>query len=196
VAVTARTGPRISLAVVGGIALIELLDETSFGMRLLGITPAPLPGGGELDGLHDLGVLAVRGLRSGEPLLVLAVAAGGALIAGGVVALVVVVARRGAGVRATLAAHTLVLAHVLLVGAAQLVDATTDAASFSPISLLEESLELGSAVVLAVALAELAARLPRRGEVPAPRSDRVRSMASGAGSHAVLERTRPRRVAE
>ncbi|AWI60682.1 hypothetical protein AB395_00005505 (plasmid) [Sinorhizobium fredii CCBAU 45436] len=49
--------------IAGRLGLAERMDETSFGAMLFDFQPPRLYGGGELDGFHDLLILAYRVLR-------------------------------------------------------------------------------------------------------------------------------------
>ena len=152
----ANRGLRLPLALGGLLGLAELMDETSFGARLLGFQPPALYGGGQLDGFHDLLILSYRLLSDVTPVLgwllaglMLAISAAAALLA----------LRLAAGTKTAswLANHALILLHLGLIGLAQVIDI---AASSRAMSAVEEVLELDAAVVLAFYVAQqaLAAR--------------------------------------
>jgi hypothetical protein len=136
-------GLRLPFLLAGLIAFVELLDETSFGARAFGFKPPALYGGGELDGFHDLMILAYRLLRDVSPGLgwiwaglIFLASAGVGLLA---LRLAVNEIR---GEHSRLADHAVLFLHVALVGAAQGLDVSGAS------SALEEALELSAAVVL------------------------------------------------
>ncbi|WP_119390601.1 hypothetical protein [Taklimakanibacter lacteus] len=141
-------GPRLPFVLAGFLGLVELLDETSFGARLLGFQPPPLHGGGELDGFHDLLILAYRLLADVSPGLGLLWVG---LIAGASIALMLVALRlakrAGWGAGPGLSRYALLFLHVGLIGLAQAVDVAT---SSRALSALEEALEFNAALVLLV----------------------------------------------
>jgi hypothetical protein len=149
---TAAGGLRLPLALGGLLGLAELMDETSFGARLLGFQPPALYGGGQLDGFHDLLILAYRLLAHVTPVLgwllaglMLAISAAAALLA-------LRLADRTQ--RAPwLASHALILLHLGLIGLAQVIDIATGSRAMSAV---EEVLELDAAVVLALYAAQQA----------------------------------------
>lgn len=147
-AATALRGLRIPLALAGLIGLAELLDETSFGSRLFGFQPLPLYGGGQLDGFHDLLILAFRLLQQvSHNLAWLLVALMLALSVGLVVFAVRQIARNMAGATTTwLSGHALLFLHVGFIGLAQAIDI---AASSRAVSAVEEVLEMNAAILLA-----------------------------------------------
>jgi len=151
-AATAKHGLRIPLVVAGGLALIELLDELSFGARLFGFAPPALHGGGELDGVHDLLIVGYRLLNESYSGL-------GIVWLGGMIALSVTAF--GAALRQTtredarswLSDHGLLAFHVGLVGLAQVFDV---GATSRIAGAIEEVLELNAAIVLAFYAAQQA----------------------------------------
>jgi len=140
---TLLRGERLPVVLAGLIGLAELLDETSFGARLFGFQPLPLYGGGQLDGFHDLLILAYRLLRDvshGLAWLLVALSAGLVLLALRHV-------RQGmAGTTTRLSGHALLLLHVGFIGLAQAIDI---AASSRALAAVEEVLELNAAMLLA-----------------------------------------------
>lgn len=146
-AVAVLSGLRLPLALAGLIGLAELLDESSFGSRLFGFEPLPLYGGGQLDGFHDLLILAFRLLQGVSQNLawllvglMLVLSAGLALFA------LRQTARNMAGSTTPLSGHVLLLLHVGLIGLAQVIDI---AASSRALAAVEEVLELNAAILLA-----------------------------------------------
>lgn len=57
---------RRALPVAAVLGLIGFLDEISFGARLTGAQMPPLAGGGELDGVHDLVLVAYRSMTAAQ----------------------------------------------------------------------------------------------------------------------------------
>lgn len=140
-------GPRLPVALAGLIGLAELLDETSFGARLFGFQPLPLYGGGQLDGFHDLLILAYRLLRDvSHGLAWLLVALMFALSSGLVLLALRHIARNMAGATTRLSGHALLLLHVGFIGLAQMIDI---AAEWRVLSAVEEVLEMNAAILLA-----------------------------------------------
>ncbi|MHA6687035.1 hypothetical protein ACX3P0_15750 [Mesorhizobium sp. A556] len=136
-------GLRIPLLLAGLIGFAELMDETSFGSRLFGFEPLPLYGGGQLDGFHDLLILAYRLLRGfNQDIawlwlgLMLVVSMG----------LMTFALMKGIGGTATqLSGHALLFLHVGFIGLAQIIDAGTSA---RVLSAMEEVFELNAAILL------------------------------------------------
>ncbi len=146
-------GLRVPLALAGLIGLAELLDETSFGSRLFGFEPLPLYGGGQLDGFHDLLILAFRLLQGvSQDLAWLLVGLMLVLSAGLVLFALRQTARNMAGSTAWLSGHVLLLLHVGLIGLAQVIDI---AASSRALAAVEEVLELNAAILLAFYVAQV-----------------------------------------
>ena len=146
-AATAFWGLRLPLALAGLIGLAELLDETSFGSRLFGFEPLPLYGGGQLDGFHDLLILAFRLLQGvNQTLAWLLVGLMLAVSAGLVLFALRQTARNMAGSTTWLSGHVLLLLHVGFIGLAQVIDI---AASSRALAAVEEVLELNAAILLA-----------------------------------------------
>ena len=153
-------GPRASFTIALTIGFIEFMDEISFGTRLFGFEPPRLYGGGELDGLHDLLILAFRLVRDFMPNL-------GWVLLGLVflVSLSLFAARKMphrviSGAKSAFAEHVLLVSHVALLGLSQLIDVATTSRTMSAV---EEVLELNAAVVLAFYVAQhLTAREARK----------------------------------
>jgi len=148
----ALRGPSVPLALAGLIGLAELLDETSFGSRLFGFQPLPLYGGGQLDGFHDLLILAFRLLQQVSHnlawllvVLMLAVSVGLSLFA------LRQIARNMGGATTWLSGHALLFLHVSFIGLAQVIDI---AASSRALAAVEEVLELNAAILLAFYVAQ------------------------------------------
>ncbi|WEX79064.1 hypothetical protein PYH37_004047 [Sinorhizobium numidicum] len=153
-AASAIWGLRTPLVVAGLIGLAELLDETSFGSRVFGFEPPELYGGGELDGFHDLLILAYRLLNGISSILawlwvglMLAVSAGAMLFA----ARQLGNGLRGAG--SWLTDHILIFLHIGFIGLAQVIDVATDSRALSAV---EEMLELNAAFALVFYVAQQA----------------------------------------
>lgn len=152
-AATVRHGLRVSVALAGLIGLAELLDETSFGSRLFGFEPLPLYGGGQLDGFHDLLILAYRLLRDvSQGLAWLLVGLMLALSAGLVLFALRQIARNMAGATTWLSGHALLFLHVGFIGLAQVIDIAT---SSRALSAVEEVLEMNAAILLAFYVAQV-----------------------------------------
>lgn len=152
-AAMALRGFRVPLALAGLIGLAELLDETSFGSRLFGFQPLPLYGGGQLDGFHDLLILAQRLLASVSPNLAwLLVALLLALSAGALLLALRHLARTMAGATTWLSGHVLLLLHVGFIGLAQIIDIATGSRMLSAV---EEVLEMNAAILLAAYVAQV-----------------------------------------
>ncbi|WP_269932746.1 hypothetical protein [Aminobacter sp. HY435] len=140
-------GPSIPVILAGLLGLAELLDETSFGARLFGFQPLPLHGGGQLDGFHDLLILAYRLLGDVSHGLALLLVALLLLLSGGAVLLALRhMARNMTGATTWLSGHVLLLLHVGFIGLAQIIDIAT---SSRALSAVEEVLELNAAILLA-----------------------------------------------
>ncbi|WP_432285660.1 hypothetical protein SLT36_02425 [Aminobacter sp. BA135] len=144
---TLRRGPRITVVLAGLIGLAELLDETSFGARLFGFQPLGLYGGGQLDGFHDLLILAYRMLRDVSHGLAWLLVALMLALSAGLVLLALRHIRQGmAGTTTWLSGHALLLLHVGFIGLAQAIDI---AASSRALAAVEEVLEMNAAMLLA-----------------------------------------------
>lgn len=150
-------GPRAPLLIAGGIGLAELMDETSFGARLFGFQPPPLYGGGELDGFHDLLILAYRTLRD--------VNQGWAMAWIGVMLIasvgIMVFSLRQASVAIPgrnnwFTDHVLLFLHIGLIGLAQVIDVATNSRTMSAV---EEMLEFNAALVLLFYIGQQSHRL-------------------------------------
>ncbi|TDW28207.1 hypothetical protein EV128_109122 [Rhizobium azibense] len=155
------SGPRAAFLLGGLFGLVELMDETSFGARILGFQPPALYGGGELDGVHDLLILAYRLLGDLSPSLgwaliglILAVSLGTLLFALRVVWNTRIDARWP-----RLSNHVLIFLHVGLIGVAQVVDVATTSRTFSAV---EELLEFNAAVLLLFYVAQQVVETTRR----------------------------------
>lgn len=139
-------GPRLPLLVAGLIGFAELMDETSFGSRLFGFQPPALYGGGELDGFHDLLILAYRVLRDIHPTLAWILA--GLLLAASLGMMMFALSQlgRGVGERSSwLADHMLIFLHIGFIGLAQVIDV---AAESKVLSAVEEMLEFNASLAL------------------------------------------------
>lgn len=153
-AASAMWGLRAPLLIAGLIGLAELMDETSFGSRIFGFQPPNLYGGGELDGFHDLLMLAYRLLRDVSQNLawvwvglMLAVSAGVMLFALRHVGNAI----RGVGSR--FSGHALIFLHVGFIGLAQVIDVAT---SSQALSAVEEMFEFNAALALVFYVAQQA----------------------------------------
>ncbi|PLP58115.1 hypothetical protein CYK37_18170 [Mesorhizobium loti] len=162
-------GLRLPLLLAGLIGFAELMDETSFGSRLFGFQPPPLYGGGQLDGFHDLLIVAFRLTHDLNPLLAwllvgLLLAASVALIA--FVGMQLLKGFRGDPKR--LSTHTLLFAHFAFIGLAQVIDIS--ASSSHALSAMEEVFELDAAILLAFYVLQhnWEAWIANRGRVVAP----------------------------
>jgi hypothetical protein len=143
------------LLLAGLIGLAELLDETSFGSRLFGFEPPELHGGGQLDGFHDLLMLAYRLLRDingGLAWLLVGLMLAASL---GLMLVVANQLRSGFGrQRSWLAEHVLLFLHIGFIGLAQVIDITS---SSSPaLAAIEEVLEFNAALALVFYVAQQA----------------------------------------
>lgn len=144
----AKWGLRLPLLLAGLIGFAELMDETSFGSRLFGFEPPPLYGGGQLDGFHDLLIVAFRLARDLNPILawlLLGLLLAASIALAGFVAMQLLKAFRSEPRR--LSAHTLFFAHVAFIGLAQVIDIS--ASSSHALSAMEEVFELDAAILLA-----------------------------------------------
>lgn len=151
-AATALRGPRVPVVLAGLIGLAELLDETSFGSRLFGFQPPALYGGGQLDGFHDLLILAYRLLQGvSQNLAWLLIGLMLALSVGLVLYALRQVVRSGA--TTWLSGHALLFLHVGFIGLAQVIDIATSSRAFSAV---EEVLEMNAAILLAFYVAQQA----------------------------------------
>ena len=151
-AATALRGPRVPRVLAGVIGLAELLDETSFGSRLFGFEPPALYGGGQLDGFHDLLILAYRLLAGvSQNLAWLLIGLMLALSVG----LVLLALRQIVRSEATtwLSGHALLFLHVGFIGLAQVIDIAISSRVFSAV---EEVLEMNAAILLAFYVAQQA----------------------------------------
>lgn len=147
---------RLPILVAGLLGLAELMDETSFGSRLFGFQPPALYGGGELDGFHDLLILAYRLLRDIDPVLSWIWA--GLLLATSLGLIMLALSQSGRGTgenRSWLADHVLIILHASLIGLAQVIDVATES---KVLSAMEEVLELNAALTLLFYVAEQAYR--------------------------------------
>lgn len=139
--------PSVPVALAGLIGLAELLDETSFGSRLFGFQPLPLYGGGQLDGFHDLLILAFRLLQNvSHNLAWLLIVLLLVLSAGLVLFALRQIGRNMAGATSWLSGHALLFLHVGFIGLAQAIDI---AASSRALAAVEEVLEMNAAILLA-----------------------------------------------
>lgn len=153
-------GPRLPFLVAGLIGFAELMDEISFGSRLFGLHPPALYGGGELDGFHDLLILAYRLLRDVNPTLAwiwigLLLAASLALIVFALSPL----RREIDEKRSWLADHLLIFVHIGLIGLAQVIDIATES---QVLSAMEEMLEFNAGLTLLFYVAQQAHRSPTK----------------------------------
>lgn len=144
----AMRGFRLPLLLAGLVGFAELMDETSFGSRLFGFQPPPLYGGGQLDGFHDLLIVAFRLARDVHPFLawlLVALLLAVSVALAGFVAMQLFKGLQGDVRR--LSAHTLFFAHVAFIGLAQVIDIS--ASSSHALSAMEEVFELDAAILLA-----------------------------------------------
>jgi hypothetical protein len=141
-----RYGVSAPRLLAGHVGFAELMDETSFGSRLFGFEPPPLYGGGQLDGFHDLLILAYRLLRdTSQDLAWLWV---GLILAVSIAMLILalrLVAKGFTGGATRLSGHTLLFVHFALIGLAQVIDIAT---SSHILSAMEEVFELDAGIVL------------------------------------------------
>lgn len=144
----ATWGLRIPLLLAGLIGFAEFMDETSFGSRLFGFQPPPLYGGGQLDGFHDLLVVAFRLAHDLNPLFAWLLVASMFAISAALAAFVAMqFLKRLHGGPKRLSSHTLLLAHFAFIGLAQAIDIS--ASSSHLMSAMEEVFELDAAILLA-----------------------------------------------
>lgn len=147
-------GLRLPFLLAGLVGFAELMDETSFGSRLFGFEPPPLYGGGQLDGFHDLLIVAYRllgNLNSGLAWLWV-----GLLLAGSIGALSFALyqaAKSFHGRTTWVFGHCLIFLHFGFIGMAQVIDAAT---SSHILSAIEEVFELNAAILLAFYVAQQA----------------------------------------
>jgi hypothetical protein len=145
-AAIAMWGLRAPLLVAGLIGLAELMDETSFGSRVFGFQPPALYGGGELDGFHDLLILAYRLL--GDISVNLAWTWVGLMLIASVGVTLFALRLAGNGVKGVgswFTDHVLVFLHIGFVGLAQVIDVATTS---NALSAVEEMFEFNAALVL------------------------------------------------
>lgn len=155
-AASAMWGLRIPLLAAGMIGFAELMDETSFGSRIFGFQPPALYGGGELDGFHDLLILAYRLLREvGQGLAWMWV--GLMLVASlGIMMLALGQLRNGISNRRWwLADHVLIFLHLGFIGLAQVIDVATRS---NALSAVEEMFEFNASLVLVLYISQQAHR--------------------------------------
>lgn len=147
-----RWGLRFPFVVAGLLGFAELMDETSFGSRILGFDPPPLYGGGQLDGFHDLLILVFRLARDfNADLAWLWV---GILLAGSIALVAFALFQFWKGINFKLAdpsSHTLLFLHIGLIGLAQVIDVATHS---QILSAMEEVFELDAEIVLGFYLAQ------------------------------------------
>ena len=145
-------GLRVPLLVAGLIGFAELMDETSFSSRVFGFQPPALYGGGELDGFHDLLILAYRLLRDVDRSLAWMWV--GLLLAASlstmVFALIQIVNRRSG-----LTDHVLIFLHIGFIGLAQVIDIATTS---NALSAVEEMFEFNASLALVFYVAQQAHR--------------------------------------
>ncbi len=138
------------------LALLACLSEISFGARHLGFAMPAMPGGGELDGVQDLVMLAYRALMNSGMLL------SAAILATVLLALVVTLAyRSGYAARVIIwlradQGRLAFLAALAVIGLAVVID-VMEVARFA-----EETLELFGALLMATAALRLQRGEPRR----------------------------------
>jgi hypothetical protein len=150
-------GLHAPLLVAGVIGFAELMDETSFGARVFGFQPPALHGGGELDGFHDLLILAYRLLHDIGPGLAWMWVALLLVASLGIMLFALVQLRNGIGdKRSWLTDHTLIFLHVGFIGLAQAIDVAADS---NALSAIEEMLEFNASLVLVFYVAQQARSL-------------------------------------
>lgn len=142
----AMWGLRLPLLVAGLIGFAELLDETSFGSRVFGFRPPALYGGGELDGFHDLLILAYRLLRDVNRGLAWAWV--GLILVASLGIMLFALSQLGNGIgnkRSWLTDHVLIFLHIGFIGLAQVIDVATTS---SALSAVEEMFEFNASLAL------------------------------------------------
>ncbi|WP_105383550.1 hypothetical protein [Neorhizobium alkalisoli] len=149
-------GLHLPLLVAGLIGFAELMDETSFGSRLVGFHPPALYGGGELDGFHDLLILAYRLLRDIHPALAWVWV--GLLLAASIGMMMFALSQLGREIderQSWLADHFLIFLHVGFIGLAQVIDVATES---KMLSAVEEMFEFNASLALLFYVAHQAHR--------------------------------------
>ena len=155
-AASALWGLRALLVVAGLIGFVELMDETSFGSRIFGFEPPALYGGGELDGFHDLLILAYRLLHGVDRGLAWAWV--GLLLAASLGIMMFALTQLGNGIRnrrSGLTDHVLLFLHVGFIGLAQVIDI---AGASRALAAVEEMFEFNASLVLVFYVAQQAQR--------------------------------------
>ncbi|MBB4480753.1 hypothetical protein [Rhizobium etli] len=153
-------GLRLPFLVAGLIGFAELMDEISFGSRLFDLHPPALYGGGELDGFHDLLILAYRLLRDVNPALAWIWI--GLLLAASLALIVFALSPLRRGIddkRSWLADHLLIFVHIGFIGLAQVIDIATES---QVLSAMEEMLEFNAGLTLLFYVAQQAHRSPTK----------------------------------
>ena len=157
-AASAIWGLRVPLLAAGLIGFAELMDETSFGSRVFGFQPPALYGGGELDGFHDLLILAYRLLRDVDRSLAWMWV--GLLLAASLSIMVFALTQLGNGNRRSgLTDHVLIFLHIGFIGLAQVIDIAT---ASNALSAVEEMFEFNASLALVFYVAQFASPLPSR----------------------------------
>ncbi|GLS29747.1 hypothetical protein GCM10007937_14550 [Mesorhizobium albiziae] len=131
------------------------MDETGFGSRLFGFEPPALYGGGQLDGFHDLLMLAYRLLRDINGGLAWLLVGLMLAVSLGLMLVVANQLRSGFGRRRSwLAEHVLLFLHLGFIGLAQVIDITSSSSNI--FAAVEEVLEFNAALALAFYVAQQA----------------------------------------
>jgi hypothetical protein len=149
-------GLRVPFLVAGLIGFVELMDETSFGSRIFGFQPPALYGGGELDGFHDLLILAYRLLHDVDRSLAWVWV--GLLLAASLGIMMFALTQLGNGIRnrrSGLTDHVLLFLHIGFIGLAQVIDIAT---ASNALSAVEEMFEFNASLALVFYVAQQAHR--------------------------------------
>jgi hypothetical protein len=155
-AASAIWGLRAPFLVAGLIGFAELMDETSFGSRLFGFQPPALYGGGELDGFHDLLILAYRLLYDIDRSLAWVWV--GLLLAASLGIMTFALTQMGNGIRnrrSGLTDHILLFLHIGFIGLAQVIDIAT---ASNALAAVEEMFEFNASLALVFYVAQQAHR--------------------------------------
>lgn len=147
---------RAPLVVAGLIGFAELMDETSFGSRIFGFEPPALYGGGELDGFHDLLILAYRLLHDVDRSLAWMWV--GLLLAASLGIMMFALAQMRNGIknrRSELTDHVLLFLHIGFIGLAQVIDIVT---ASNALAAVEEMFEFNASLALVFYVAQQAHR--------------------------------------
>ncbi|WP_353645295.1 hypothetical protein [Mesorhizobium sp. WSM2239] len=155
-AASVKWGLHAPLLIAGLIGFAELMDETSFGARLFGFQPPALHGGGELDGFHDLLILAYRLLSEVDRSLAWVWV--GLLLAASLGVMMFALIQLGNAIRnrrSGLADHVLLFLHIGFIGLAQVIDIAT---ASNALAAVEEMFEFNASLALVFYVAQQAHR--------------------------------------